>query len=93
LCQRERLAPSWSGDRATCVVATTHNQRLCSDCGKARNDADQLPASDRTLEKELKVNVRENLQDGVALRAGFNSSGVSRNSRFEFTKWRPGRSA
>ena len=40
-----------------------------------------LPMTDRALEKELRVNVLDNLRDGEAMRAAFNGSGVSRNNR------------
>jgi hypothetical protein len=41
----------------------------------------QLPASDRALEKMLRVDVAENIRQERVARAGFNSSGVSRNNR------------
>jgi tetratricopeptide (TPR) repeat protein len=41
----------------------------------------QLPASDRALEKMLRVDVHENIRQERVARAGFNSSGVSRNNR------------
>jgi uncharacterized membrane protein YgcG len=41
----------------------------------------QLPATDRELEKELKVNVAENIRRERVARAGFNGSGVSHNNR------------
>src|SRR5262245_2704293 len=41
----------------------------------------QLPASDRELERLLRVDVLTNLQDENVARAGFNGSGVSRNNR------------
>jgi hypothetical protein len=41
----------------------------------------QLPDTDTALEKMLIVNVAQNIRQETARRAGFNSSGVSRNSR------------
>jgi mono/diheme cytochrome c family protein len=41
----------------------------------------QLPTTDRALERMLQVDVRANLEEDNALRAGFNGSGVSRNNR------------
>jgi mono/diheme cytochrome c family protein len=41
----------------------------------------QLPSSERALERLLGVDVAGDLQDGTALRAGFNGSGVARNNR------------
>lgn len=41
----------------------------------------RLPTTDRALEKQLLVDVKANLEEGAAIRAGFNSSGVSRNNR------------
>ncbi len=41
----------------------------------------QLPSTDRALERRLQVDVRADLQDDNAVRAGFNGSGVARNNR------------
>jgi tetratricopeptide (TPR) repeat protein/mono/diheme cytochrome c family protein len=41
----------------------------------------QLPACDTELEKELRVDVAENIRQERVARAGFNGSGVSRNNR------------
>jgi tetratricopeptide (TPR) repeat protein len=41
----------------------------------------ELPTSERELEKLLRVEVKENVRQERALRAGFNGSGVSRNNR------------
>jgi hypothetical protein len=41
----------------------------------------QLPGSDRSLERMLQVDVRADLDDESAVRAGFNHSGVARNNR------------
>lgn len=41
----------------------------------------QLPASDRELEKQLHVDVEEDIRQERVARAGFNGSGVSRNNR------------
>ncbi len=41
----------------------------------------QLPASDRELERLLRVDVPNDIQEETAVRAGFNGSGVSRNNR------------
>jgi mono/diheme cytochrome c family protein/DNA-directed RNA polymerase subunit RPC12/RpoP len=45
------------------------------------HDLLQLPDSDRELERQLKVNVIENIEQERVARAGFNGSGVSRNNR------------
>jgi tetratricopeptide (TPR) repeat protein len=45
------------------------------------HDILQLPRSESDLEKMLRVDVLENIRQERALRAGFNSSGVSRNNR------------
>jgi formylglycine-generating enzyme required for sulfatase activity/mono/diheme cytochrome c family protein len=45
------------------------------------HDVLQLPATDRELEKELKVDVAENIRRERVARAGFNGSGVSQNNR------------
>ena len=45
------------------------------------HDILQLPRSEGELEKMLRVDVLENLRQERAVRAGFNSSGVSRNNR------------
>ena len=45
------------------------------------HDLLQLPQTDRELEKELRVDVAENVRGERAMRAGFNGSGVSRNNR------------
>jgi WD40 repeat protein/mono/diheme cytochrome c family protein len=45
------------------------------------HDILQIPLTDVALEKELRVDVAENLKGERVLRAGFNSSGVSRNNR------------
>lgn len=41
----------------------------------------QLPNTDRTLERQLQVDVLVDLQEDNAVRAGFNGSGVARNNR------------
>src|SRR5262249_2934566 len=41
----------------------------------------QLPRTDRELERQLGIDVEGNIIHGRAARAGFNSSGVSRNNR------------
>jgi tetratricopeptide (TPR) repeat protein/mono/diheme cytochrome c family protein len=41
----------------------------------------QLPDSDAGLERELKIDIEADIRDGRVARAGFNSSGVSRNNR------------
>lgn len=41
----------------------------------------QLPATDAELEKELRVDVAEDIRQERVARAGFNGSGVSRNNR------------
>ncbi len=41
----------------------------------------ELPANERELEKLLRVDVNENIRQERVARAGFNSSGVSRNNR------------
>jgi tetratricopeptide (TPR) repeat protein/mono/diheme cytochrome c family protein len=41
----------------------------------------QLPTTDAELEKELRVDVAENIRQERVARAGFNGSGVSRNNR------------
>jgi tetratricopeptide (TPR) repeat protein len=41
----------------------------------------QLPASDRELERQLRVDAAQNIRQARVARAGFNSSGVSRNNR------------
>jgi tetratricopeptide (TPR) repeat protein/mono/diheme cytochrome c family protein len=41
----------------------------------------QLPKTDGELEKDLKIDVEANIRDSRVARAGFNSSGVSRNNR------------
>ena len=45
------------------------------------HDILQLPASERELEKLLRLDVLENIRQERVARAGFNSSGVSRNNR------------
>ncbi len=45
------------------------------------HDILQLPASERELERLLRVDVVEDLRQEKVVRAGFNSSGVSRNNR------------
>ncbi len=40
-----------------------------------------LPVTDRALERLLRVDAAQNIQDDNVLRAGFNNSGVSRNNR------------
>ncbi len=45
------------------------------------HDILQLPGSERELEKLLRVDVAENVRQERVARAGFNSSGVSRNNR------------
>ena len=45
------------------------------------HDILQLPQRESDLEKMLRVDVMENLRQERAVRAGFNSSGVSRNNR------------
>lgn len=44
-------------------------------------DVLQLPTTDRELERQVRVDVTLNIQQERVARAGFNSSGVSRNSR------------
>ena len=41
----------------------------------------QLPRSDRELERRLHVDTAEDVNDAIAIRAGFNGSGISRNNR------------
>jgi hypothetical protein len=41
----------------------------------------QLPETDRDLEKQLHIDVEENIRQERVCRAGFNGSGVSRNNR------------
>jgi mono/diheme cytochrome c family protein len=41
----------------------------------------QLPATDRELERQLHIDVEENIRQERVHRAGFNGSGVSRNNR------------
>jgi tetratricopeptide (TPR) repeat protein len=41
----------------------------------------QLPDTDAALEKDLKIDVEGDIRDAHVARAGFNSSGVSRNNR------------
>src|SRR5262249_24742039 len=45
------------------------------------HDVLQLPKTDRELEAMLRVDVAQNLRQDRVARAGFNSSGVSRNNR------------
>jgi len=45
------------------------------------HDILELPVSERELEKLLRVDVNENVRQERVARAGFNSSGVSRNNR------------
>jgi WD40 repeat protein len=45
------------------------------------HDLLQLPTSDRGLERLLQVDVPANLKEDLAVRAGFNDSGVSKNNR------------
>jgi hypothetical protein len=45
------------------------------------HDLLQLPGNERELERLLRVDVAENVRQERAVRAGFNSSGVSRNNR------------
>ncbi|MFO0811335.1 MAG: SUMF1/EgtB/PvdO family nonheme iron enzyme [Gemmataceae bacterium] len=45
------------------------------------HDILRLPQTDRALEKELKVDVMEDIEAGHVVRAGFNGSGVSRHNR------------
>jgi hypothetical protein len=45
------------------------------------HDILRLPASDRELEAQLRVDVAEDLRQARVARAGFNGSGVSRNNR------------
>ncbi len=45
------------------------------------HDLLQLPATDRELEQRLKVDIAGDIQGERVARAGFNSSGVSRNNR------------
>jgi mono/diheme cytochrome c family protein/sugar lactone lactonase YvrE len=45
------------------------------------HDLLQLPQTDRELERELRIDVSDNLRGERAARAGFNGSGVSRNNR------------
>src|SRR3954454_22042511 len=40
-----------------------------------------MPTIDRTLERQVQVDVLANIQEETAARAGFNDSGVSRNNR------------
>jgi mono/diheme cytochrome c family protein len=41
----------------------------------------QLPLTDRELERQLRVDVLQDIQDEVVARSGFNGSGVARNNR------------
>lgn len=41
----------------------------------------QLPLTDRALERQLQVDVPQDLEDGTVFRAGFNGSGVARFNR------------
>ncbi len=41
----------------------------------------QLPATDRDLERQLRVDALQDIQDEAVVRAGFNGSGVARNNR------------
>ena len=41
----------------------------------------QLPRTDRELERRLHVDATEDINDAIAIRAGFNGSGISRNNR------------
>jgi WD40 repeat protein len=45
------------------------------------HDLLQLPKTDHELEKMLRIDVPQNIRQAKVLRAGFNSSGVSRNNR------------
>lgn len=45
------------------------------------HDLLQVPATDRELERQLRVDVAVNIQEETAARAGFNDSGVSQNNR------------
>jgi hypothetical protein len=45
------------------------------------HDLLRLPATDQDLEKELRIDAAENIKGERLARAGFNSSGVSRNNR------------
>lgn len=45
------------------------------------HDVLQLPKSDKDLEKQLRIDVAENIRQRLVVRAGFNSSGVSQNNR------------
>ncbi len=45
------------------------------------HDILELPETDKELEKILDVDVERNIENGLALRAGFNNSGVSQNNR------------
>jgi WD40 repeat protein/mono/diheme cytochrome c family protein len=41
----------------------------------------QLPVSDRELERQLRVDVLQDIEDETAVRSGFNGSGVAKNNR------------
>jgi hypothetical protein len=45
------------------------------------HDLLQLPINDRELERQLRVDVLQDIEDEAMARAGFNGSGVSRNNR------------
>jgi WD40 repeat protein/mono/diheme cytochrome c family protein len=50
-------------------------------CAPLYYDLLQLPTNDRELERQLRVDVLNNLSEERAARAGFNDSGVSKNNR------------
>jgi mono/diheme cytochrome c family protein len=66
-CEQPQLRADW-------FVATASRPPLY-------HDLLQLPASDRELERLLRVDVLTNWQEENVARAGFNGSGVSRNNR------------
>ncbi len=77
--QPAQIVQAWTGTflplvRADWFVAAASRPPLY-------HDVLQLPRTETELEKLLRVDVAENLRQGRVARAGFNSSGVSRNNR------------
>jgi hypothetical protein len=88
----ERLAPvypyrepfdksvvAWTGSDSPCIradwfIATASRPPLY-------HDLLQLPERDKALERQLGVDVPDDLQEGNVARAAFNGSGVSKNNR------------
>jgi mono/diheme cytochrome c family protein len=64
----------WSCLRADWFLATASRPPLY-------HDLLQLPSTDRDLERQLRVEVLEDIEEESVVRAGFNDSGVSRNNR------------